>query len=260
MTNRFKERLLANERQIGLWLSMASPVAADALSRLGYDWLVCDTEHAPLEVSSTLPILQAADGRCEIVVRAAWNDRTLLKRHLDLGAKTLLVPFVETALEARSAVSACRYPPRGVRGVAGAVRASGYGTVAGYHADAHEELCLLVQVETGTALERLEEIASVEGVDGVFIGPSDLAASLGHLMDPGHDEVQRAIEDAAARLADAGTASGVLAVTAEEAERYAAWGFGFIAAGVDLGLLMGGARERLERMSQRVRAIEQEPS
>ena len=247
-TNRFKERLLAGETQIGLWMSLASPVSADALSRLGYDWLACDTEHAPLEASGTLPILQAADPRCEVVVRPAWNDRTLIKRHLDLGARTLLVPFVESADEARAAVAACRYPPHGVRGVAGGVRASGYGTVPGYHAGADAEVCLLVQVETGTALERLEDIASVDGVDGVFIGPSDLAASLGHLANPGHEDVQRAIETAAGRLADVGTPSGILAVAPGEAERYAAWGFGFVAAGVDLGLMMGAARERLERV------------
>ena len=193
MTNTFKKALVSGTPQIGLWLSMASPLAADAVSRLGYDWLLCDTEHAPLEVSGALSVLQAADSRTHVVVRPAWNDKVLIKRHLDQGATTLLIPFVETEEEARAAVSATQYPPAGLRGVAGATRASGFGTTAGYLENAADGLCVILQIETGNALAQLEGIAGTEGVDAVFIGPSDLAASLGHLGNPGHPEVQAAI-------------------------------------------------------------------
>ena len=145
-------------------------------------------------------------------------------------------------------MAACRYPPRGSRGVAGAVRASGYGTLASYHATAHEDVCLLVQVETGAAVGRLEEIAAVDGVDGVFIGPSDLAASLGHLGDPGHAEVQEVLREAACKLSAVGAPAGILATTAEDARRYAGWGYAFVAAGVDIGLMMGAARARLAQV------------
>ena len=183
--NAFKTQLSTGKQQLGLWMSLASPISADALSRLGFDWLLCDTEHAPLEVSGALSILQAADQRSHVVVRAAWNDKVLIKRHLDQGATTLLVPFVENAVEARAAVAATRYPPEGIRGVAGATRASAFGTTPGYLSKANDGICLIVQVETGAALGQLEDIADVDGVDAVFIGPSDLAASLGHLGNPG---------------------------------------------------------------------------
>lgn len=246
--NRFKDRLKAGDRQWGLWMSLASPVAADAVSRLGYDWLLCDTEHAPLEVTGALSVLQAADSRTEVIVRPAANDRTLIKRHLDQGAKTLLIPFVETADEAREAVRSCLYPPHGVRGVAGGMRASGFGTRPGYHLNAADETCVIVQVETGAALESLEEIAGVDGIDAVFIGPSDLAASLGHLSNPGHETVQAALAEAVQRLHRVGKPAGILAVTAQEARRYADYGFDFIAIGVDLGLMMTAARARLEEV------------
>lgn len=245
--NRFKHRLTAGGRQWGLWMSLASPIAADAVSRLGYDWLLCDTEHAPLEVSDVLAILQAADSRAEVVVLPAWNDRVLIKRCLDLGARTLLIPFVETA---RDAVAACRYPPDGVRGVAGSMRASGYGTLSGYHAGAADEIAVVVQVETRPALDRLEGIARVDGVDAVFIGPSDLAASFGHLGHPGHQEVQSALKDAAELLRSLGMSSGILATSADKAADYARMGYDFIAVGTDVGLMMGAAKNALAKANQ----------
>lgn len=246
MSNPFKTSLASGKQQIGLWMSLASPLAADAVSRLGYDWLLCDTEHAPLEVSGALPILQAADQRTHVIVRSAWNDPVLIKRHLDQGATTLLVPFVQTEEEAAAAVAAIRYPPEGMRGVAGSTRASGYGTTPGYLTSANQGLCLIVQVETGAALENLEAIAAVRGVDGVFIGPSDLAASLGHLGNPSHPEVQTAIRDGLARLKQMGVAAGTLATSTEDARRYLGWGFDFVAVGVDISLLMSAARARLD--------------
>lgn len=248
MTNPFKERLASGRPQIGLWMSLASPLAADAVSRLGFDWLLCDTEHAPLEVSGALAILQAADQRSHVLVRAAWNDKVLIKRHLDQGATSLLAPFVDTPEEAAAAVAAMRYPPQGVRGVAGGVRAGGFGTDPTYLARANDGLCLVVQVETAGAMGRLREIAAVDGVDAIFFGPSDLAASLGHLGQPGHPSVQTAIRDGLAQLKQVGTPAGTLATTTEDARRYLDWGFDFVAVGVDLGLLMEGAKARLAEL------------
>jgi 4-hydroxy-2-oxoheptanedioate aldolase len=245
MSNSFKQGLMSGTPQIGIWHSLASPYVADALSRLGYDWLLCDTEHAPLEVSGALPVLQAADHRTHVVVRAAWNDKVLIKRHLDQGAQTLLIPFVENAEEASAAVAATRYPPAGIRGVAGGTRASAFGTEPNYLKNANDGLCVIVQLETSAALEQLPQIAAVDGVDGIFIGPSDLAASMGHLGAPGHVVVQEAIRNALNQLKDLGIPAGILATTDEDANRYLDWGFDFVAVGVDLGLLVGAAKARL---------------
>lgn len=244
--NDFKRRLLAGEVQHGLWMSLGSPVAAEALSLVGFDWLLFDTEHAPVEVASLQPLLQAAAaGSAACVARPAWNDKVLIKRLLDIGAQTLLVPFVQTPEEAEAAVAATRYPPHGIRGVAGSTRASRFGTAADYLTTANDEICLLVQIETGAALDRLEEIAAVPGVDGVFIGPSDLSASLGHLGNPGAEPMQKVLSDAAKRIAATGKAPGILATNATDAKRYREWGYRFVAAAVDTGLLMGAAKKVL---------------
>ena len=172
--NTFKRRLLAGDTQNGLWLSLGSPISSEALSLVGFDWLLFDTEHPPIDLASVQPLLQAAAvGTAQAVVRPAWNDKVLIKRVLDMGAQTLLVPFVETPEEAAAAVAATRYPPKGLRGVAGATRASRYGLTSDYFAVSDDEIAVLVQIETTNALTRLEEIAAVPGVDGVFIGPSD---------------------------------------------------------------------------------------
>lgn len=248
--NAFKARLLAGEVQHGLWMSLASPVAAEALSLLGYDWLMFDTEHAPVEIAALQPLLQAAQGgQSACVARPAWNDRVLIKRMLDVGVQTILVPFVQDAEEAAAAVAATRYPPEGVRGVAGATRASRYGQAQDYLRTAGDEICVLVQVETGAALERLEEIARVPGVDGVFIGPSDLSASLGHLGNPGAEEVQAILRESARRIDACGRAPGILATNAADALRYRRWGYRFIAASLDIGLLVGGARQLLDQLT-----------
>ncbi|MCL7466685.1 HpcH/HpaI aldolase/citrate lyase family protein [Phaeovulum sp. NW3] len=247
--NQFKRRLLSGEQLIGIWMSSVSPLLAEMLSLVGYDWMLFDTEHAPVDVAGVMPLLQAAaTGSTPSVVRPAWNDKVLIKRHLDQGAQTLLVPFVETAQEAEAAVRAMLYPPAGIRGVAGSTRASRFGLATDYLRRANDEVCLLVQIETGAALDRLEEIALVEGVDGVFLGPSDLAASLGHLGNPGHPDVQAALKDALTRLRAIGKPAGILATNQADAQRYLDWGYGFVAASVDTGLLMGAARGLLSNL------------
>jgi 4-hydroxy-2-oxoheptanedioate aldolase len=248
--NAFKRRLFAGETLYGLWMSIASPQTAEALSLTGYDWLLFDTEHSPVEVAGVQPLLQAAAaGSSSIAVRPAWNDKVLLKRILDIGAQTLLVPFVQTADEAALAVSASRYPPVGIRGVAGSTRASRFGATTDYFQVANDEICVLVQIETQEALNQLDGIAQVEGVDGVFVGPSDLAASLGHLGNPSHPDVQKALQRAAERILANGKAPGILATNTTDARRYAEWGYRFIAIGVDLMLLLNGARAALRDMA-----------
>ena len=240
--NAFKAALAEGRLQIGLWSSLCSNIAADAVCDSGFDWLLLDTEHSPNELPGLLSQLQAIrGGTASAVVRPAWNDPVLFKRILDIGAQSLLVPYVQNAAEAASAVAATRYPPAGIRGVTASGRASRYGRVKDYLKNAGSEICLIVQVETGDALDRLEAIGRVEGVDGVFIGPGDLAASLGHIGDPGHEEVQSAIKDAAKRLKAIGKPAGILTVNEDEARRYIDWGFAFVAVGIDLGLLTRSA-------------------
>ena len=240
--NAFKHALAAKRRQVGLWSSLCSNIAAEIISDSGFDWILLDTEHSPNELPGLLSQLQAlAGGTATPIVRPAFNDTVLIKRILDIGAQSLLVPYVQDAEAARRAVAATRYPPKGVRGVTASGRASRYGRVAGYLKRADAEICVLVQVETPTALDQLEAIAAVDGVDGVFIGPADLAASLGHIGNPQHPEVQEAIEDAARRLKKAGKPGGILTFSEEEAQRYIGWGYSFIAVGSDLGLLSRGA-------------------
>lgn len=236
--NAFKRRLLAKELQIGLWCSLCSNIGAELVADSGFDWLLIDTEHAPNELPTVMGQLQAiTGGTASAVVRPAWNDMVLIKRLLDIGAQTLLIPFVQTAEEAARAVAACRYPPEGVRGITTGSRAARYGRVAGYLKEASREICVLVQVETMTAIDQIEAIASVEGVDGVFVGPSDLSASMGHIGNPLHPEVQRALEDAARRIDAAGKVSGILTTVETDARRYIDWGYRFVAVGTDIGLL-----------------------
>ena len=184
--NHFKHALREGRGQIGLWCSLPGPYVAELLAGAGFDWLLFDTEHSPGDVLTVLPQPQAvAPYPVAPVVRPAANDPVLIKQFLDIGAQTLLIPYVQTADEAARAVAAMRYPPRGIRGVSALTRATRFGRASDYARRAEEELCLLVQIETGDAFDRLEAIASVEGVDGVFIGPADLAASLGHPGEAG---------------------------------------------------------------------------
>src|SRR5215468_4147621 len=178
--NHFKHAIAAGKLQIGLWCSLCSPITTEIVSHSGFDWLLLDTEHSPNEVPDVLALLQAVQaGTASAIVRPAWNDIVLIKRFLDIGAQTLLIPFVQSADEARRAVEATRYPPGGIRGITGSGRASRYGRVKYYLKNASREICLLVQVETKSALDQIEAIAEVDGIDGVFIGPNDLSASFG---------------------------------------------------------------------------------
>jgi 4-hydroxy-2-oxoheptanedioate aldolase len=240
--NAFKHALAAGQVQIGLWSSLCSPIAAEIVADAGFDWILLDTEHSPNEIPDLFGQLQAvARGTATPIIRPAWNDAVLAKRALDIGAQTLLFPYVQNAEEARRAVESTRYPPQGIRGVSVAARASRYGRTPGYLTKANSEICVLVQVETRIALDNLESIAKVEGVDGVFIGPSDLAASLGHLGNPQHETVQKAIHEAVDRLKALGKPAGILTGNQEEAKRYIDWGFLFVAVGADVGLLAKGA-------------------
>ena len=236
--NAFKHAIAAGQLQIGLWCSLCSNIAADIVSDSGFDWLLLDTEHSPNEIPDLLAQLQAVrGGTATPIVRPAWNDPVLIKRVLDIGAQSVLLPYVQNPEEAQRAVASVRYPPAGIRGVAAASRASRYGRVPGYLKNADAEICTLVQVETRTALDQLEAIASVDGVDGVFIGPSDLSASFGHVGNPQHPEMQKTLEDAVTRLKKVGKPGGILTGNEEEARRYIGWGYTFVAVGADVGLL-----------------------
>ncbi|HEV7328446.1 MAG TPA: HpcH/HpaI aldolase/citrate lyase family protein [Bosea sp. (in: a-proteobacteria)] len=236
--NAFKAALARGELQIGLWSSLCSPIVAEIIGHSGFDWILVDTEHSPNEPPAVLAQLQALQtGTATPIVRPAWNDPVLLKRLLDIGTQAVLVPFVQNAEEAAKAVAACRYPPAGIRGITVSGRGSRYGRVPDYLKRADAEICVLVQVETGEALAQIEAIASVDGVDGVFIGPADLSASLGHIGNPGHPEVQAAIKSAVDRLTAVGKPAGILTPSEADARRYIEWGYRFVAVGSDLGLL-----------------------
>ncbi|ACL62710.1 4-hydroxy-2-oxoheptanedioate aldolase [Methylobacterium nodulans] len=239
--NRFKRALREGRQQIGLWCSLPGSYAAECVAGSGYDWLLFDTEHSPGDPLTVLAQLQAvAPYDVAPVVRPASNDTVLIKRFLDLGAQTLLIPYVQDAHEAQAAVAATRYPPEGVRGVSGLTRATRFGRVAAYAKRASEEICVLVQVETREALDRLEEIAAVEGVDGIFVGPADLAASLGHVGEPGHPEVVSAVEDAVRRIRASGKPAGILTPDPDFARRCIALGTTFTAVAIDVGVLARG--------------------
>ncbi len=241
--NLFKAALADHRPQIGLWSALCSNIVAEILAGAGFDWILIDMEHAPNEIPGVLSQLQAmATGTAEPVVRCPWNDFVFIKRVLDIGARSILVPFVQNADDARNAVAATRYPPLGNRGVCVAPRANGYGEVRDYHAKAHEDICVLVQVETKAAVNQIEAIASVDGVDGIFIGPSDLAADCGHLGNRQHPEVQSIMADACARIRGRGKAAGILTADPAETADYLRQGFEFVAVGSDAGVLAKGVR------------------
>ena len=238
--------------RLGLWLGLADPYSAELCATAGFDWLLVDGEHGPNDLRSMLSVLQAvAPYPAHPVVRIPTGDATLIKQVLEIGATTLLVPMVETADQARALVAATRYPPRGTRGVgSGLARSSRWSGWPEYLHEADERVCLLVQVETASAMARLDEIAAVDGVDGVFVGPSDLAASMGHLGRPGHPDVRAEIERAIPRILAARKAPGILAVDEALARRSIELGARFVAVGVETTILARGARE----LSARFRA------
>lgn len=241
--NEFKAALIAGRQQIGIWCAIPGSGHAEALAGCGFDWMLIDMEHTAVELTIVQAMLQAAAPYpTHAAVRPGWNDAVEIKRLLDIGAQTLLIPYVQNATEAQSAVAAVRYPPQGLRGVASMTRASRYGMVEGYTARANDEICLLVQAETAEALRNIEEIAAVDGVDGIFIGPSDLAASMGHPGKPAHPDVKAAILDAIRRIAAAGKRAGILSLDQAFLKEAVAAGTTFTAVDVDAAILLRGAR------------------
>lgn len=242
--NPFKQAIASPGAQIGLWLGLADPYSAELCATAGFDWLLIDGEHGPNDLRSMLGSLQAvAPYPAHPVLRIPQGDTALIKQVLEIGATTLLVPMVETAEQARALVAATRYPPRGVRGVgSGLARSSRWSDYPRYLHEADDSICLLVQVETASALAQLDEIAAVDGVDGVFIGPADLSASMGHLGNPGHPDVRAAIDHGIARILAAGKAPGILSVDETLARHYIALGARFVAVGVEATMLARATR------------------
>jgi 4-hydroxy-2-oxoheptanedioate aldolase len=240
--NSFKRALKATKAQIGLWSSLSSNYTVEVIAGAGFDWILLDCEHSPNDLENLLTQLQAAAPYPTIpVVRVPWNDMVTIKRVLDVGAQSLLVPYVSTAEEAKAAVSYTRYPTAGVRGVAGTTRASRFGRVKDYARHAHEELCLLVQVETEAALGNIEAICAVDGIDGVFIGPADLHASMGYTGEIANPKVKPLIDDAIRRIRKAGKAPGILTPSEADAKHWLGCGALFVAVGADVGILARGA-------------------
>ena len=238
----FKRALKAGKPQIGLWSTLSSSYTVEVVAGAGFDWLLLDSEHSPVDIENLLTQLQAAAPYASHpIVRIPWNDMVTVKRVLDVGAQTLLVPYVQNAEEARSAVASTRYPPAGVRGVAGTTRATRFGRVKEYAKRAHEEICVLVQVETQSALGSIEAICAVDGVDGVFIGPADLHASMGHAGEIANAKVKPLIDDAIRRIRKAGKAPGILTPNEADARHWLECGALFVAVGSDAGILARGA-------------------
>ncbi len=243
--NTFKAALRSGQPQIGIWCSLPDPNVAELLAGCGYDWMMLDTEHSTAGPNEVIGFLRTvAPYPVSPVVRPGWNSPVEIKKLLDAGAQTLLVPYIQSAQEARSAVAAVTYPPKGVRGVSGITRATRYGTVANYATRANEEICLLVQVETREALSQLKEIAQVPGVDGVFFGPADLAASFGYPGQPSHPEIKKAILDGIGVLEDLGVPAGILSLDQDFLREARTAGALFIAVDVDSGLLRRSAVAR----------------
>ena len=240
--NGFKRALKAGKPQIGLWSSLSSNYSVEVIAGAGFDWILLDTEHSPADLENLLTQLQAAAPYpAHPVVRVPWNDMVTMKRVLDIGAQSLLVPYVSTDEEARKAVSYTRYPPAGVRGVAGTTRATRFGRIKDYARRAHEEICVLVQVETQAALDNIDAICAVEGIDGVFIGPADLHASMGFPGEIANPKVKPRIDEAIRRIRKRGCAPGILTPSEADARHWLECGALFVAVGADVGILARGA-------------------
>ncbi|WGW04746.1 HpcH/HpaI aldolase family protein [Tropicibacter oceani] len=240
-TNTFKAAIQRMELQRGLWCTMSDPLAAEMMADCGFDWMMFDTEHSPMDPVSLLPLLQAvAPYPVTSIVRPSCLNAAEIKKLLDIGAQTILVPYVQTADEAAQAVAAVTYPPAGIRGVAGLTRATQFGKIPGYHKRAREQICLIVQVETREAMGNIEAIAAVEGVDGIFVGPADLAASLGYPGEPNHPEVTRAVLDCIRRIRAAGVPPGILTLSQEVRLQAIEAGAVFVAGDLDLAALRKG--------------------
>lgn len=241
--NGFARRLREGVQQIGMFATSSGPAQLEGFAECGFDWIVIDAEHGSFELGGVVDALRALDRRhTQAVVRPAANDQVLIKRLLDAGARTLLIPSVDTAEQARQAVAATRYPPEGIRGVTGQSRAARYGHDTSYLSEAAGGLCVIVQAESVSALAELRAIATTPGVDAVFVGPSDLAASMGHLGDTAHPLVQAAVDDALSTLAELGVPRGYLAMRADEARQRIADGVDFLAIATDTSIVARGVK------------------
>jgi len=248
--NRFRADLRAGKTLIGCWCSLANPITTEVLGVAGFDWLLLDGEHSPNDVISFIPQLMALkDSVSAPVVRPSWNNPVELKRLLDAGFYNFLIPFIESADEATRAVAATRYPPQGFRGVSVAQRSNRFGTVAGYFEGINEQICVTVQIESRKGVAAAAEIAAVDGVDGLFVGPSDLAAAFGQLGNANHPEVQAAMAQIFAAGQAAGKPIGILAGVEADARRYLAMGASFVAVGSDLGVFRAGTQALRDRFA-----------
>ncbi|SFN09910.1 2-dehydro-3-deoxyglucarate aldolase [Izhakiella capsodis] len=249
--NRFRQRLLAGETLIGSWCALANPITTEILGLAGFDWLVLDGEHAPNDVTTFVPQLMALKGSPSApVVRPPCNEPVIIKRLLDIGFYNFLIPFVETAEEARRAVASTRYPPAGIRGVSVSHRSNMFGTVPDYNATVNDNITVLVQIETRKGVNNIDAIASVDGVDGIFVGPGDLSAALGYLGQPSHPGVLKVIQHLFERAKAAGKPSGILAPIEADARRYLEWGAGFVAVGSDLGVFRHGTQSLCDKFKR----------
>jgi 4-hydroxy-2-oxoheptanedioate aldolase len=236
--NNFKRALSANKKQVGFWLTLASTTATEIAAGAGFDWVLIDMEHSVNELPDVQDHLRACvGGTAEPVVRIPWNEPVLVKRMLDIGARSLMFPYVQNADEARRAVAATRYPPAGIRGYAGAARGSNYGRIADYAKRIHDELCVIVQIETPQAVAAIPEIAKVDGIDGIFIGPNDLAANMGHVGNMSAPDVKALIRDGVDKIRAGGKAAGILNFREDEARELFKSGVSFIAVAGDAGLM-----------------------
>lgn len=253
MRNAFRDLLAARATHcpLGSWVMSASPIVAEAMGRAGFDWGVLDMEHSPLDLLGLAQLLQAVGCTpMAPLVRVPWNETVLMKRVLDAGATSLLVPFVQNADEARAAVAATRYPPEGVRGMAGMSRASAFGTTPNYLKQANQGLCVVLQLETPQAVAQLDAIAAVPGVDALFLGPADLSAAMGHVGELTHPEVFALMQQAAQRCRQLGKPVGTVGGNPAVVQRYREAGFDFVALASDLGLLMQSAQAGLAALRQ----------
>ena len=246
--NSFKRDLLAGKKLIGIWSSLANEITTEALGVAGFDWVVLDGEHSPNNVRTFITQLMALkDSPTAPVVRPSCNNAAEIKLLLDSGFYNFLIPFVESADEAHSAVSATRYPPQGIRGVSVSQRSNRYGTVPDYFKNVNQHICVMVQIESRAGVAAVKDIAAVEGVDCIFVGPSDLAAALGHLGNASHPEVQAAIAQVFADAKAAGKPSGILAPVEADARRYLAMGATFVGVGSDLGAFRNATQALCDR-------------
>jgi 2-dehydro-3-deoxyglucarate aldolase len=249
--NPFRQDLLQGKNLVGCWSALCSPITTEVLGLAGFDWLLLDGEHAPNDVSSFVPQLMALKGSHSApVVRPSCNEPVIIKRLLDIGFYNFLIPYVETKEQAERAVASTRYPPAGIRGVSVSHRSNMFGTVSDYFSRANDSICVMVQIESRLGVENLDAIAAVDGIDGIFVGPSDLAAALGHLGQAGHPEVQECIHHIFERAKAQGKSCGILAPVEADARRYMAWGATFVAVGSDLGVLRAGTQALCDRFSK----------